>query len=552
MSQNRVIIICVFASVIGHIAFFTISNFITVSGMQAIKDETRAIFKLKRVDKEPIEIRRVFGLVEREKIPSIKMAIPASEIKKTMLKDMSKEEISYAESASKKERIKEIDKDIELYPVKKTPKEIEQDMIKVEAEAVREDIKVKRRPLTDKARGVSFTSAPVTGEAEIADIRPREKESFLSPEQILPAFPLAMGADVAYPEETLKENPGRYKPLDKFLNVDLYTYIDSETKEKYFKISIKAARAAGTLEVMPKELIFLIDSSKSITEKKLSYLKKGLIDCIRKLNHSDLFNIIAFSEGSRKFKQNSVSVNAETFNEAIIFINSLHATGQTDVNRALFEIVSSPATVLPSYIILMTDGRPTAGIINSQKIMREITRKNDLIRPVFCFGGGARVNRYLLDFISYQNRAWCMFTDSLYDMQRGLVHFYEQMKDPLLLNLRYKFSNLSQEEVFPKTLPDFYRGSEFILFGRYEDEKGTFSMQLLGDINSQVKELIFKKSFSKAQRGNREIARGWAFRKIYHLISDITMEKGDASKLRQEIESLGKKYNIKTPYDTEE
>ena len=148
--NNKIVTICISASVIVHIIFFTASNFITVSGMEAIKNETKAIFKIKRVDKEPIEIRRIFGLAEQKKTPSIKMAMPLSEIKETMLKDIPKQEVDYIESPLAEKVAGEVDKDIELYPVKKTPKEVEQDMIKIEADVARKDIKVKRKFIADK------------------------------------------------------------------------------------------------------------------------------------------------------------------------------------------------------------------------------------------------------------------------------------------------------------------------------------------------------------------------------------------------------------------
>ena len=104
---------------------------------------------------------------------------------------------------------------------------------------------------------------------------------------------------------------------------------------------------------------------------------------------------------------------------------------------------------------------------------------------------------YLLDFIAYQNRGWSQFIKRTYDIEKGLAAFYDKIRDPIFLNLRYRFNNLSEEEVFPKSLPDFYRNAEFTLYGTYDTED-RFSMQLLGDVEEKTKELIFTRSLKEA------------------------------------------------------
>jgi hypothetical protein len=163
--------------------------------------------------------------------------------------------------------------------------------------------------------------------------------------------------------------------------------------------------------------------------------------------------------------------------------------------------------------------------------------------PVFAFGGGSFVNEYLLDFLSFTNRGWAEFHP--YQLNKRIVEMYNRIKDPVLLDLRYYVSGLDESEIYPKLLPDFFRGSKFVLYGRYTDEK-TFFLELLGDSQSEVKQYRINDDVSSAVKGDRDIARNWAFRKVYHLISKIEYNK-DNKALIDEINGIAKKFDLEIP-----
>ncbi|MBF0216917.1 MAG: VWA domain-containing protein [Candidatus Omnitrophica bacterium] len=340
-----------------------------------------------------------------------------------------------------------------------------------------------------------------------------------------------------------------YDDITGLIDIKVLKYTNPSSGEKYFKLIIKIDKP-GRLRVIPKEVIFLIDSSKSITETKLEYMKEGVINSLWKMNPGDKFNVIAFRSGLLKFMPEPVEISNANLLGAEMFIKSLEAVGVTDVNRSLLDMVNTALDRDPSYILLLTDGRPTTGVVDSKSIIRELTLQNKLDRPIFSFGGGDRVNRYLLDFISYQNRGWSRFAERAFNIRGDFVKLYEEIDNPLLLNLRYRLSNLDSKEVYPKYLPDFFAGRELTIYGHYNDAN-EFSMQLLGDIAGETKEMIFKRALAEADEGDASIERDWAFRKIYYLISQDTQGKLDSEKAIKEVKALSARYKIVTPYDIE-
>jgi uncharacterized protein YegL len=554
IDKAKTALLALVVSFTAHSVFLAASPHIILSGMKNVVAETRRMFRLEAVEEKVADVSlfEEYGTAG----PTIKMTQQITPAEADMMKKMILEKIP-AEDLSlekKKERMKE-----DIFDGIK-PEDLEkfdaEESMKAEEEKARKEVEPEKRSLAERLASESFVgyTVPPEGEAGIVPVT-AAREGFLGPAAGREAWSPAAGKTFQPGEREMARLPGKaqvgeYKDIGKYLDVTTSVYADPITGEKYFKIVI-SAKAGDHLGVIPKEMIFLVDSSKSITEEKLSYIKEGLLDAIDKMNPGDRFNLVAFRGDLVKFEERSVPAKARTVGRAKSFIKQFEAVGQTDVENALLKMIEEPMTFRPSYIVLVTDGRPTTGAMDSRAIIQEITRRNNMERPIFCFGGGRRVNRYLLDFISHQNRAWSRFAETTYDIRRDFDDFYSQVSDPVLLNVRYRLVGLSADEVYPKYLSDFYKGRPFTLYGRFENED-VFSFQLLGQMNGETKEFISKGSLRDAEKGNKDIAQEWAFRKIYYLISQNTMGIGDPRRLRREIEELSRKYGIITPYDIED
>ncbi len=354
------------------------------------------------------------------------------------------------------------------------------------------------------------------------------------------------------PDAQLGEARGEvtsYQALDEFLDIHVVTYEDPADRQKYFMIKIFPKKDVKSFKVMPKEMIFTIDCSLSISPDRLEEFKKGILYCLKNLNPEDVFNVVAFRDTPEFFVPQSIAATPEVIARAEKFIAGLTSNQRTDMYGAFEGIVKRPPVRRPSNILLISDGRPTHGVIDDRKLLSSISRINAKVRPIFAFSGGRRVNRYLLDFAAYQNRAWAQYIKKSSDIHKGLAAFYDKIKDPIFLNLRYRLNGVDEADVYPKSLPDFYKNAEFTIFGRYSGED-QFSMQLLGDVQGDTKELVFGRSLKEAPKGTADIEKGYAFNRVYHLISRLNAEP-DNPALEREIRELSKRYGITTPYSPE-
>ena len=536
-------------SLAAHMIFFGVSPHIDLKGMDRVMRDSQRTFRVKEI-KQRTEKVTLDGRNENE-LHEVKMSEKPEELVPAGadpgIEGPKKEDLFLKEKQKELEERKFENKEVEL-----DGKEKERSLLEAEERKAQREAAPEKQVLTDDLLSETF----VRQEVEVIS-RPEpfagkkapgsaEHVIFSSPEASSPA---ESGEDIGRQILASSRGGGNapYEDMGGLLDIILEKYRDPDTGEKYFKLTI-SVKEGVRLKVLPKEILFLIDSSKSITQKKLYYLKQGLVSAMKRLNRGDRFNLIAFRGDLLKFRPGSVLYTGTTEQEGIEFINQLDAVGQTDVSNALYDIVMEPVNFYPSYIILISDGRPTTGMVDSRRIIQRITKENNRKRPVFAFAGGSRINRYFLEFVAYQNRGWSVFAPSTFDIEEYFIDFQRQINEPVLVNVRYLMLGVDRKEIYPRYLSDFFQERPLEIFGKYDTEK-EFSMQLLGEAQGSTKELVFRRTFEEAAHGPRSIAKNWAFRKIYYLISRITMGDPDVAGLRRRIDELSREYGITTPYD---
>ena len=342
------------------------------------------------------------------------------------------------------------------------------------------------------------------------------------------------------------EHVSKSMDLGTALTYQLSKYQDPSTGEKYFKLAVKVRDATINFPVIPKEIIYLVDASGSIGMQRLTQVEAGIIYSLKHLNPNDRFNIFVFKDKNNPFSPTSVPPSAQNISNAIDFLQSQKSWSTTDIYDALRTSINLDNPFVPSYRVFISDGFPTTGILDARRVINQISDLNDNKVSIFTFGGGAEVDPYMLDFIAFKNRGWSTVEDREYLMGKGLARFYDQIKDPLLLNVRYYASGLDESEVFPRTMPDFFKGSQFVVYGKYTTED-KFVMQIRGDMTDEKKEFIVSASLKQAPAGSRQIARDWAFHKVYYLISLLKYNQ-DNEALLDAIGELCAKFHIITPY----
>ena len=354
------------------------------------------------------------------------------------------------------------------------------------------------------------------------------------------------------PIETLTreiESERDYDFLDDLVAIELETYQPNPSEPGYFRLRI-LPRTGEHIPVLPKDVTFVIDSSNSIIQRKLDLTARGLDPIIATLRPEDHFNIISFRDTANLFRPQRVPATPEATRDARGFLQSFESRGQTDIFSALEPVLQEPyRDGMAGMVVFISDGQPTSGIRDGRTIINGLTTLNTHDISILAYGGGNTVNRNLLDLLAHRNRGDAYVTPNMNQINDELPRFLGLFSDPILVNLNANFSGIRQDELYPRRLPDFFKGRPVVVHGRFDPSQDeTFAMRLVGRAADRTKEVIFRADLDEARTGDVSIANEWAFNKAYHLIGRM-VEEGEQPALRAELRSLSQRYGIQTSYD---
>ena len=297
--------------------------------------------------------------------------------------------------------------------------------------------------------------------------------------------------------------------------------------------------------VVAKDVVLVLDVSGSMDGEKIRQAKAAADYVLDHLSKDDRFNIVAFSTATRLFADRPVPVAQAAAGHA--FVSNLAAQGSTDVNRALLEALAGADRERPTVVIFLTDGLPTAGEVNPDKIAGNIKAEAPKSVRLFAFGVGNDVDTVLLDQLGSDQRGASTYVRPGQSIEEELSGFYARVRHAaVLVDVNLSISGVRVEDIYPYPLPDLFADSQLVVAGRYRSG-GSAALTLSGQVNGASQSYNYR-GLTFVERGGQEfIARLWAQRKIGYLLSQIRLG-GVKDELVKEVIALGTRYGIATPY----
>ena len=327
------------------------------------------------------------------------------------------------------------------------------------------------------------------------------------------------------------------------IGLDLLTH--GSGAERYFWLTLTPDLHSE--EVVARDVIFLLDTSGSMSGEKIEQAKRALRFCVTNLNPGDRFEIVRFATEAEALAGALLPVNKANRKRAETFIDDIGALGGTNLDDALRLALELPEDRnRPQLIVLMTDGKPTIGERGEQVLVDRIRKQNQGNKRVFTFGIGYEINTHLLDKIAEVSRGWRTYVAPEEDLELKLSSFWRKIGSPVLANPRLDSGRIRIGEVYPRDLPDLFAGVPLHIFGTYKGE-GATTIQIRGLVNGEEKTFDYPAKFKESSRDNAFIAELWAKRRVGFLLDEIRLH-GEDKELVEEVVRLAKKHGIITPY----
>jgi len=289
-------------------------------------------------------------------------------------------------------------------------------------------------------------------------------------------------------------------------------------EDGFFLLIVTPPELAASAAPIPKDLVFVLDSSGSMSGRKIEQAKEALRFILENLNQDDRFAVISFSDYSSALQTQLVPVSAANIAAATAWVAGIDAQSGTNIDDALSLAFSLfEANERPRFLIFLTDGEPTVGEVDPVSIAAHAIAANAAEARVFVFGVGNDVNTVLLDQLAQENRGTTTYVLPGENLEVSLSSFYRKIASPVLADTMLTIDNVDAVDsidavdgfdVYPTVLQDIFRGTQLLVLGRY---------------------------------------RLWAGRKISYLLNQIRLY-GESDELVDTVVSLSRRYGIITPY----
>eukprot|EP00752_Nemacystus_decipiens_P015208 g13541.t1 len=307
--------------------------------------------------------------------------------------------------------------------------------------------------------------------------------------------------------------------------------ISPDEEPGYFRVDITAQRSLRKLQTMPKDVIYIIDTSSSISQKWVEQITKGVTESLVSLNEGDRFNVVLFNEKVSLLSDTGpIDATKDNTKAAGDFLSNAQSVGFTDVNAALRGLLIRDIDPRRVYeLVLISDGQSTRGVLNTRDLINLITRDNDLVASIYCVGVGNRQNRELLNFLAYRNKGYSVYADKIDEASVTIQDLMSRLRFPIIKDVRLNAVGIDSETIFPADLPNIHQGETISVFGRYTKPEA-FTMQLVGRSAGKGVEFTFRRDLNGAQIGDEKVANQWAFWKLHDLYSLIIREVAEDTK----------------------
>ena len=316
-------------------------------------------------------------------------------------------------------------------------------------------------------------------------------------------------------------------------------------KTGFFTMILQPPDRVTVEDVMPKELVFVLDTSGSMGGFPIEKAKETIELALANLYPSDTFNLITFSGDTHVLFEQPVPATPENLRKAQEFLGSRRGSGGTEMMTAI------KAALEPSdkqdhvrIVCFLTDGL----VGNDMAIIDEV-KKHPNAR-VFAFGIGGSVNRFLLDEISEQGRGEVEYVGLNDDGSAAAKRFHERVRNPLLTDITVQWEGLNVSDVYPQRIPDLFSAKPVVLTGRYLNS-GDGTLILKGKMGGNEFVRNIPVHFPENDARHDVLPALWARQRIADLMTqDYTGIQQSTARpdLRETITQLGMEFRLLTQF----
>jgi Ca-activated chloride channel homolog len=247
--------------------------------------------------------------------------------------------------------------------------------------------------------------------------------------------------------------------------------VHSDGRGTFFTLILQPPQRIVPAKLMPRELIFVLDSSGSMSGFPIETAKVVMAKAIDQLRPGDTFNLITFAGDTRIMWPEPRPATKDTIAEAQKFLSERQGGGGTEMMKAIDAalVQTAPANSDPGaggmrpirVVCFMTDG-----YVGNDMAIIDAVKKNAGTTRVFSFGIGNSVNRFLLDGMARAGRGEVEYVTLQGQAEAAAERFHERILAPVLTDIAIDWGTVPVADVYPQQVPDLFSAKPIMVHGR--------------------------------------------------------------------------------------
>ena len=279
-------------------------------------------------------------------------------------------------------------------------------------------------------------------------------------------------------------------------------------------------------DCMPRELVFVIDTSGSMHGTSIEQAKQALLLALDGLKPGDLFNVIQFNSIVQTLFPQSIAASPANIRVAREYVRNLSANGGTEMRPALEQALRSPGNETHlRQIIFVTDG----SVGNEQELFALIDAELGDAR-LFTVGIGSAPNSLFMRKAAESGRGAYTFISALHEVKEKVSALIRKIEQPRVTGIEVAWPG--NAHAYPEIVPDLYAGEPIVQKVRLSGEsRGSDLIRITG--TSAMGDWGVDLPIA-AEQENEGVAAMWARARIEHLL-DLERQGEDAETVRAAV-----------------
>ena len=311
----------------------------------------------------------------------------------------------------------------------------------------------------------------------------------------------------------------------------------AEDKHYLMAMVMPPTLEAGT-ERIPREVIFVIDTSGSMAGESIEQAKKALKLAIQRLDSRDRFNVIRFDNNTFALFHEPHPANDEARDRADEALDLLVASGGTRMAPAIELALRgrAPKGYLRQ-VIFITDGA-----VGNERELFGIVRQRLGRSRLFTVGIGSAPNSYFMVKAAEVGRGTYTYVGKVSEIGERMEELLRKLEMPILSDLHTEWPEGASADTSIGLLPDLYAGEPLVLTAKVSDVRG--NLLIRGCIGNRQWRATLPLGSPIDSSG---VAKLWARDKIDGLMNAL-FEGGNPEEARKQVVALALEHSLVTEF----